>query len=55
MPRKEIRIKSVREDVHTDLINIAKNSGVSLSSLLKPHLQKIVETYPERMKQPYID
>lgn len=53
--RKEIRIKSVRPQIHEQLINISKNSGVSLSSLLKSHLPRIVESYPEKMKQPYVD
>ena len=49
----EIRIYGVPAPIHEQLRNIAKNEGANdLSALLKPHLRKIVESYPERMRLP---
>lgn len=50
--RPEIRIRGVGKPVHEDLINISKNVGVNLSDLLKPHLQKIADSYPDKYKRP---
>lgn len=47
----EIRITGVSPEVHRDLINISKNESVNLSDLLKPHLRKIRDTYPESMRK----
>jgi hypothetical protein len=51
MPHKEIRSVGVPDTVFTELKLIAKNSGVTLTELLKPHLPKIVESYPERLRK----
>jgi hypothetical protein len=47
----EIRIYGVSPKLKTDLYNIAKNTGVTLASLLKPKLREIAESYPTQMKQ----
>jgi hypothetical protein len=48
----ELRITGVPEEILDQLHNIAKNEGNNLSAILKPHLRKIVESYPERMRRP---
>jgi hypothetical protein len=49
----EIRITGVPADIHSQLHNIAKNEGHNnLSAILRPHLRKIVESYPEKMRNP---
>lgn len=49
----EIRIAGVSEKVHFELTNIAENLGIYLTDLLKPHLRKIAESYPEEMRKPF--
>jgi hypothetical protein len=46
----EVRVQCTSPTLVKNLRNIAKNSGVTLSALLKPHLQKICDSYPEHMK-----
>jgi hypothetical protein len=48
----EIRICNVAHDLHNDLQNIAKNSGITLQQFLKPKLRDIANSYPEAMKKP---
>lgn len=47
-----IRIKHVPPTVHEELLNICKNRGITLNSMLKPELRKIVDSYPVEMKKP---
>jgi hypothetical protein len=49
---REIRIRGVSGQVVADLNNIAENMGVPLSDFLKPKLQQIIESCPERFKKP---
>jgi hypothetical protein len=48
----EIRIRTVPKDIREDLTNIAKNKGISLSTMLKPELRKIRDSYPNEMRKP---
>lgn len=50
MALPEIRITNVDERLHATLINIANNKGISLSALMKHHLDGIIQSYPERLK-----
>ena len=51
----EIRVKGVSEKTKTDIVNIAKNSGVTISQLLKPKIREIADSYPDKMRQPPLD
>lgn len=46
----EIRVKGVPPVIKQDLKNIAKNTGTTLSQLLKPHLREIRDSYSEDMR-----
>lgn len=48
----EIRITNIPIQVHTDLINISENLGISLSTLLKPELRRAVEKYAGDLRNP---
>lgn len=48
----EIRITGVSQKTLNDAKNIASNSGVTISALLKPEVTKIIASYPESMKMP---
>lgn len=48
----EIRIRGISSKVMEDVKNIAHNSGLNMSTLLKPEITKIVNSYPERMRMP---
>lgn len=48
----EIRVTGVSENTREALLNIAKNTGVSISNLLRPKLTEIANSYPELMKLP---
>lgn len=49
---KEIDIRfHVKRKLKSDLKNIAANLGVPMSSLVKPLLQGLVDSYSEDMKQ----
>lgn len=50
----EVRIR-IGEKLHEQLNNISDNTGESLSSLVRPKLREIVESYPEEMKRPKKD
>jgi predicted HicB family RNase H-like nuclease len=50
MAKPEIRITNVDEKLHAVLTNIANNKGISLSALMKHHLDAIIQSYPERLK-----
>lgn len=47
-----IMIRHVAPDVHADIKMVAKNTGVTLSALLKPHLRIIRDSYPEYLRLP---
>jgi hypothetical protein len=49
----ELRLRGVSKEVKEDLINIAKNSGLTLSALLKPRLRDIRDSYPENLRRGY--
>jgi hypothetical protein len=52
----ELRIYGVANIIYDQISNIAANSGVGMSALLKPHLRKIIDSYPEHMRRtPPID
>jgi len=51
MDKPEIRITQVEERIYQTLRNIADNKGISLSALMKHHLDEIIEHYPERLKE----
>jgi hypothetical protein len=48
----EIRITNLSSKTFSDIKNIAENSGVTMSNLLRPQITKIAESYPDRMKLP---
>ncbi len=48
----EIRIVQVPDKIHTQLNNIKEHLGMSLTSIIKPHLAKIIESYPEEYRRP---
>ena len=48
----ELRITGISPKTLNDINNIAHNSGVTISNLLRPHIPKIVESYPEGMRMP---
>jgi hypothetical protein len=47
-----IVLTSCSPTLKTELNNIAENMGVQLGSFLKMELRKIVDNYPEKMRQP---
>lgn len=49
---EEVRIYGASATVVQELTNIAAHAQTSLSSLLKPELRKIRDSYPEYMRQP---
>lgn len=49
--KPEIRIKFVNKELHTDLHNISKNLGITMTQMLKPHLYKIRESYPIELRR----
>jgi DNA polymerase III delta prime subunit len=46
----ELRIRRFSPSLKKDLKNIAENTGITLTSLLKSELRKLAESYPEKMK-----
>lgn len=48
--KDELRLR-VHENLKNDLMNIAKNTGITMSSLLKPALKSLADSYPEHMKK----
>ena len=43
---------SVHKDLHREVHNVAENSNVTVSNLLRPVIRKFIEGFPEKMKQP---
>lgn len=50
--KNEIRIQNVNNKVFEEINNIAENLGVTLAAFMKPELRKIVDSYPDKLKQP---
>lgn len=50
--KNEIRIQNVNNKVFEEINNIAKNQGITLAAFMKPELRKIVDSYPDKLKQP---
>lgn len=48
----EIRITNVNAKTHQELHNIAGHLGVPLSSIIKPKLMDLANSYPAEMKLP---
>ena len=53
--KPELRITGVSEKTQTEIINIAKNLGVSMSTFMRPKITEIAASYPEHMKKPPVD
>ncbi len=53
--KPEIRIQFVNQEIYTDLKNISKNLGISMASMLKPHLYKIRDSYPVELRRKRLD
>jgi hypothetical protein len=51
----ELRIQGVSDKTRLEVINIAKHLGVTISTLLRPEISKIIASYPDHMKKPPID
>jgi hypothetical protein len=47
----EVRIRGVASDLKNQLLAIAKNTGISLTDLLKPKLREIANSYDDSMKR----
>lgn len=52
---QEIRITGVSPKLHSEIKNIAKYDDVTISQLLKPHLRRLVESYPKHARIPEED
>lgn len=53
--KPELRIQGVSNKTKQEIQNIADNIGIGLSEFLRPKLRDIVESYPEKMRQPKPD
>lgn len=51
----EARVRGLSKKLSKQLFNISKNLGVSISSILKPKIKEIVDSYPDHIKQVSID
>lgn len=50
-----IKITGVSDKMKDELKNISKNSGITLSQMLKPKLREFCESFPPEMKKKYSD
>lgn len=48
---EEIRLTNVPQDLKSDLKNIAANTGMTLTQMLKPVLRQVRDSYPEDMRK----
>lgn len=48
----EVRIYGVAPSIHNELVNISDHIGIDLSSMLKPKLREIRDSYPAHMRIP---
>lgn len=51
----EIGLENLDPDIKIQIEKISTNIGVTQSNFIKMELQKILNTYPENMKQPPLD
>jgi len=51
----EIRVRRLNPQLKTEAVNISKNLGVGLNSLLKPLISQFVNSYPPHMRKPKQD
>lgn len=51
--RPKLTIYGVSEKIHEEINNISENLGQTFTDFMKPHLRKIVESYPEEMRKPF--
>lgn len=47
----ELRIRGVNKKVHNELKNISYNSSIDMTTLLKPIVRKIADSYPDYLKK----
>ena len=50
---EEIRIRNVNKRTMQQIINIHKNMGIPISTMLKPMLEKFIAEQPEHLKREY--
>lgn len=48
----EFRIKGINPTLHQEINNICDHLGTNVTSLLKPEIQKLANSYPAHMKLP---
>ena len=53
--RNDFVITQLPDELRNDLKNIAANNGIPLSTMLKPHLRDIRDSYPEHLRKPKKD
>lgn len=51
----EVRISGLKPQLHSDIVNISENMGITITSMLKPVVQEFVNKQPASMKQPKKD
>lgn len=49
---KEIRIKGVGDNTMQELKNIAKWECSTITSLIKPKIRELINSYPEHVRNP---
>lgn len=52
MAKDQMSIRGVNDQLKQDLKNIADNLGDSVSSLIKPKLRELRDSYPEHLRKP---
>lgn len=50
--KPELRIQGVSNKTKQEIKNIADNEGIGLSEFMRPHLRKIIDSYPEEKRKP---
>jgi hypothetical protein len=53
--KPELRIQGVSNKTKEEIQNIADNEGIGLSEFMRPHLRKIIDSYPEHKRKPKPD
>jgi hypothetical protein len=53
--KDEIRVRRLSPELKAEAVNISKNLGVGLNSLLKPIIAQFVNSYPPEMRKPKKD
>lgn len=49
---REVRVTNVPDQLNDDLLNISKNLGITISTLVKPKLYELTNSYDANMKLP---